>query len=164
MFGASIDNNPAPGNKLGGLTTIYEKSLGAIAKAGNTPLNQVVGYAERVTERGFVHMDTPGYDVSSITGFVAGGCQVIVFTTGMGTPVGTAVTPVIKVISNTPAYQKMKDNIDINAGAILEGKATLEEVGERIYNMILQVAGGQKTKAEILGENQFTVWRTTTVL
>ena len=82
----------------------------------------------------------------------------------MGTPVGTAVTPVIKVISNTPAYQKMKDNIDINAGAILEGKATLEEVGERIYNMILQVASGQKTKAEILGENQFTVWRTTTVL
>ena len=100
-FGASIDNNPSPGNKLGGLTTIYEKSLGAIAKAGSTPLNQVVGYGERVTERGFVHMDTPGYDPVSVTGQVAGGCNVVVFTTGRGSAFGFKPAPSIKIATNT---------------------------------------------------------------
>ena len=109
-------------------------------------------------------MDTPGFDITSITGLVAGGCQIIVFTTGMGTPVGIAVAPVIKVISNTPTYKRMKDNIDINAGTILERTETIEKVGEQIYNMILQVCSGQKTKAEVLGESQFAVWRTTTEL
>ena len=109
-------------------------------------------------------MDTPGHDVTSITGFVAGGCQIIVFTTGMGTPVGTAVAPVIKVISNTPAYTRMRDNMDINAGTILEGLEAIDEVGERIYRMILQVAQGQMSKAEMLGESQFSIWRTTAEL
>ena len=100
-FGGTIDNNPAPGNKLGGLTTIYEKSLGAVAKAGSTPLNQVVGYAERVTERGFVHMDTPGYDPVSVTGQVAGGCNVVVFTTGRGSAFGFKPAPSIKIATNS---------------------------------------------------------------
>jgi len=165
MYGVDLSTGqPGRGNMEAGLSTIEEKSLGCAMKIGTRPIAEVVEYGEIPSQRGPILMDTPGYDVSSITGFVAGGCQIIVFTTGMGTPVGTAVTPVIKVISNTQAYQKMKDNIDINAGTILEGKATLEEVGEHIYNAILQVAGGQQTKAEILGENQFTVWRTTTVL
>ena len=165
MYGADLSTGqPSRGNMEAGLSTIEEKSLGCAMKIGTRPIVEVLEYSEIPSQRGPILMDTPGYDVTSITGFVAGGCQVIVFTTGMGTPVGTAVTPVIKVISNTPAYQKMKDNIDINAGTILEGKETLGEVGDLLYNMILQVADGQKTKAEILGENQFTAWRTTTVL
>jgi altronate hydrolase len=114
--GGSIDNNPSPGNKAGGLTTIYEKSLGAIAKAGTTPLNQVVGYAERVTERGFVHMDTPGYDPVSVTGQVAGGCNMVVFTTGRGSAFGFKPAPSIKVATNSELYARQEPDMDIDAG------------------------------------------------
>jgi len=165
MYGADLSTGqPARGNIEAGLSTIEEKSLGCAMKIGTRPIVEVLEYSQIPGQRGPMLMDTPGYDITSITGLVAGGCQIIVFTTGLGTPVGIAVAPVIKVISNTPAYERMKDNIDINAGTILEGKETIEEVGERIYNMILEVANGQKTKAEILGENQFSVWRTTTEL
>lgn len=165
MYGADLSTGqPTRGNMEAGLSTIEEKSLGCATKIGTRPIVEVLEYSEIPGQKGPVLMDTPGFDVTSITGLVAGGCQVIVFTTGLGTPVGTAIAPVIKVISNTPAYERMKDNIDINAGTVLERTETIKEVGERIYNMILQVASGRKTKAEILGENQFAVWRTTTEL
>lgn len=165
MYGADLSTGqPARGNIEAGISTIEEKSLGCAMKIGTRPIVEVLEYSEIPSQKGPILMDTPGFDVASITGFVAGGCQVIVFTTGLGTPVGISVAPVIKVISNTPAYERMKDNVDINAGTILEGKETIEEVGGWIYDMILQVANGLKTKAEILGENQYSVWRTTAVL
>lgn len=165
MYGTDLSTGqPTRGNIEAGLSTIEEKSLGCVAKIGTRPIVEVLEYAETPSQKGPILMDTPGLDVTSITGFVAGGCQIIVFTTGLGTPLGSAVTPVIKVISNTPAYQRMKDNTDINAGTILEGVETMAGVGERIYNMIWQVANGQKPKAETLGESQFAVWRTTVEL
>jgi len=159
MFGASIDNNPAPGNKLGGLTTIYEKSLGAIAKAGTTPLNQVVGYAERVTEKGFVHMDTPGYDPVSVTGQVAGGCNVVVFTTGRGSAFGFKPAPSIKLATNSTLYASQEPDMDINTGKILDG-VSLEEVADEIVERILAVASGEKSKSEQagVGEEEFNPW------
>jgi len=159
MFGAVIDNNPAPGNKAGGLTTIYEKSLGAIAKAGSTPLNQVVGYGERVTERGFVHMDTPGYDPVSVTGQVAGGCNIVVFTTGRGSAFGFKPAPSIKIASNSALYRGQQPDMDVNAGRVLEG-ASVEDVGDEIFETILAVASGQRTKSELagVGEEEFNPW------
>ena len=159
MFGASIDNNPAPGNKLGGLTTIYEKSLGAIAKAGNTPLNQVVGYAERVTERGFVHMDTPGYDPVSVTGQVAGGCNMVVFTTGRGSAFGFKPAPSIKIATNSTLYANQEPDMDVNAGKVLDG-ITLDELGQEIFERILAVASGEKSKSEAagVGEEEYNPW------
>lgn len=165
MYGIDLSTGqPVRGNIEAGLSTIEEKSLGCVAKIGTRPIVEVLEYAKTPSQKGPILMDTPGFDASSLTGLVAGGCQIIVFTTGLGTPAGTAVTPVIKVISNTPAYKRMKEHTDIDAGTILEGMETMEEVGERIYNMILQVANGQKTKAELLGEDQFAVWRTTVEL
>ena len=165
MYGADLSTGqPTRGNMEAGLSTIEEKSLGCVAKIGSRPIVEVLEYADIPKQKGPILMDTPGFDVTSITGMVAAGCQIMVFTTGMGTPVGNAVAPVIKVISNTPAYHRMKENTDINAGTILEGIETTVGVGERIYNMIMQVANGQPTKAEILGENQFAIWRTTTEL
>lgn len=159
MFGASIDNNPAPGNKLGGLTTIFEKSLGAIAKAGNTPLNQVVGYAERVTERGFVHMDTPGYDPVSVTGQVAGGCNMVVFTTGRGSAFGFKPAPSIKIATNSTLYANQEPDMDINAGKVLDG-VTLDELGQEIFDTILRVASGEQSKSEAagVGEEEYNPW------
>lgn len=159
MFGASIDNNPAPGNKLGGLTTIYEKSLGAIAKAGSTPLNQVVGYAERVTERGFVHMDTPGYDPVSVTGQVAGGCNVVVFTTGRGSCFGFKPAPSIKLATNSTLYANQETDMDINAGRVLDG-ISLDELGQEIFDKVLAVASGEQSKSEQagIGEEEFNPW------
>jgi len=159
MFGASIDNNPAPGNKLGGLTTIYEKSLGAIAKAGSTPLNQVVGYGERVTERGFVHMDTPGYDPVSVTGQVAGGCNLVVFTTGRGSAFGFMPAPSIKIATNSTLFANQEPDMDINAGKVLEG-VSLEAVGTEIFEAIIAVASGAQSKSERsgLGEEEFNPW------
>ncbi len=165
MYGADLSTGqPTRGNMEAGLSTIEEKSLGCVTKIGSRPIVEVLEYADIPSQKGPILMDTPGFDVTSITGMVAAGCQIMVFTTGMGTPVGNAVAPVIKVISNTPAYHRMKENTDINAGTILEGIETTVGVGERIYNMIMQVANGQPTKAEILGENQFAIWRTTTEL
>ncbi len=165
MYGAELSTGqPTWSNMEAGLSTIEEKSLGCVTKIGSRPIVEVLEYAEIPRQKGPIFMDTPGFDVTSITGMVAAGCQILVFTTGMGTPLGNAVAPVIRVISNTPAYHRMKENTDINAGTILEGIGTIVGVGEKIYNMILQVANGHSTKAEITGDNQFAIWRTTTEL
>ena len=159
VFGVEIDNNPSPGNKRGGLTTILEKSLGAVAKGGQTPLNGVFAYAEKVTGHGLVFMDTSGYDPVSATGQVAGGANVIVFTTGRGSCFGSHPTPSIKVATNTPLYERMEGDMDVNAGRILDG-APVEEVGREIFELILKVAGGEKTKSERhgVGEEEFAPW------
>ncbi len=159
FFGAQINNNPSVGNKKGGLTTIYEKSLGAIAKGGTTALRAVYRYAEPVTERGFVFMDTPGFDPASVTGLVAGGANVVVFTTGRGSCFGCKPVPSIKVATNTPLYERMTDDMDINAGRILEG-VSVEEVGREIFDKIVAVASGEKTKSEEqgIGDDEFCPW------
>ncbi len=159
MFGVVIDNNPSPGNKEGGLTTIYEKSLGAVAKGGSTALCDVYRYAEPVTSKGFVVMDTPGYDPISITGMVAGGANVVAFTTGRGSCFGCKPVPSIKIATNTPMYERMIDDMDVNAGVILEG-APVEEVGREIFELLLEVASGKKTKSELhgVGEEEFAPW------
>ena len=159
VFGAEINNNPSVGNKEGGLTTIYEKSLGAIAKGGSTALVDVVGYAEPVQAKGFVVMDTPGYDPVSMTGIVAGGANVLVFTTGRGSVFGCKPAPSIKVATNTPMYRHMIDDMDIDAGVILDG-TPVEVVGQQIFEQILEVASGQKTKSELsgVGEDEFAPW------
>jgi altronate hydrolase len=159
IFGAEINNNPSVGNKEGGLTTIYEKSLGAIAKGGSTALVDVVHYAEPVRAKGFVVMDTPGYDPVSMTGIVAGGANVCVFTTGRGSVFGCKPAPSIKVATNTPLYEHMIDDMDVNAGVILDG-VPVEEVGRQLFEEILAVAGGKKTKSEIngVGDEEFAPW------
>jgi altronate hydrolase len=159
IFGASMDNNPSPGNKDGGLTTIYEKSLGAIAKGGKTALMDVVRYAETVRSKGLVVMDTPGYDPVSMTGIVAGGANVLVFTTGRGSVFGCKPVPSIKVSTNTPLFERMRDDMDVDAGVILHG-TPVEEVGRAIFEEILAVASGRKTKSELagIGEEEFAPW------
>lgn len=159
QFGGSFNDNPSPGNKEGGLTNILEKSLGAVAKAGTTPLEQVVDYAERVTSPGFVFMNTPGYDPVSITGLAAGGVNLIAFTTGRGSAIGFPSIPVLKISSNTHMYRRMTGNMDINAGTIADGAATVEQVGTEIFEALLRVASGERTKAELLGHHEFAPWR-----
>jgi len=151
--------NPAPGNIKGGLTTLDEKSLGCIKKAGSSPLREVVRYAERPKELGFVFMDTPGYDVESVTGMTAGGAQVVVFTTGRGSPTGSPIAPVIKVSSNSQLYRRMPQHIDVDAGVIVEGAGTLESVGREIYEKVLAVASGEPAAAELFGHREFSIWR-----
>lgn len=155
-----MNNNPSPGNKLGGLTTILEKSLGAAAKGGTTPLNAVYRYAEPVTEKGFVFMDTPGYDPVSATGQVAGGANVLAFTTGRGSAYGCKPTPSIKIATNSDIYHKMIDDMDINGGDVVEG-GSLEAKGQEIFEEVLRVASGKKTKSELLGygDNEFVPWQ-----
>lgn len=159
-LGASIDNNPSPGNKEGGLTTIYEKSLGAVAKAGQAPLTAVYAYAERIAGTGLGFMDTPGFDPVSMTGLVAGGCNVGVFTTGRGSVYGCKPSPCIKVASNSFLAARMADDIDVNAGTILDGTETVEEVGRRLFAKIVSVASGEKTKSELagMGDEEFAPW------
>ncbi len=159
LFGDEINNNPSPGNKKGGLTTIYEKSLGALAKAGSTPLVDVVGFAERVDTPGLVFMDTPGYDPICTTGLVAGGANVLVFTTGRGSVLGLKPTPCIKVATNTPMFERMADDMDLNAGTILEGEP-VEAAGRRLFDLILDVASGHPTRSERtgVGEEEFAPW------
>lgn len=159
-FDAVIDNNPSWGNKEGGLTTIYEKSLGAVAKGGQSPLAAVYDYAQTIDTPGFCFMDTPGFDPVSMTGLVAGGCNVGVFTTGRGSVYGCKPAPCIKVATNTPLYRHMEDDMDINAGTILDGTESVEEVGHRIFEKIVSVAGGEKTKSELagMGDNEFVPW------
>jgi altronate hydrolase len=159
VFGAEINNNPSPGNKEGGLTTIYEKSLGAIAKGGSTALTAVYRYAEPVTAKGFVVMDTPGYDPVSMTGIVAGGANICVFTTGRGSVYGCKPSPCIKVATNTPMYERLEADMDIDAGVILAG-VPVEDVGRQIFERILAVASGEKTKSELqgVGEEEFAPW------
>lgn len=160
LFGCTPDNNPSPGNKAGGLTTIYEKSLGAIAKAGTTALNDVVLYAEQVRTRGFVVMDTPGMDPVSVTGIVAGGANVMAFTTGRGSCFGFKPTPVLKIASNTSMYDRMRDDMDVDAGTILSQGRSVEDVGEDIFALILAVASGEQPKSEQLGlgGEEFQPW------
>ncbi len=164
--GASIDNNPAPGNKAGGITTILEKSLGAAAKGGTTNLVEVYGYAEPVTKKGFVFMDTPGYDMPSITGMVAGGANVVCFTTGCGTVYGCKPVPVVKIATNTAMYTKIEGDMDVNAGVIADGTATMESVGEQIFEKVLQTASGVRSHSETLGfgELEFVPWHIGAVL
>ena len=159
--GGEMNNNPTPGNKAGGLTTILEKSLGAVAKGGTTNLTAVYKYAEPITEKGFVFMDTPGYDPVSATGQVAGGANLICFTTGRGSVFGCKPAPSLKLATNTPLFERMGDDMDIDCGPIADGGATIPEMGERIFKLVLATASGQKSKSEELGfgEDEFTPWQ-----
>jgi altronate hydrolase len=154
-----LDNNPTPGNKAGGLTTIYEKSLGAAAKAGSTPLTGVYDYAEPVTARGFTFMNTPGNDPISVTGQVAGGCNLVLFTTGRGSVFGFKPAPCIKISSNSATYQRMLDDMDLNAGRVLEG-ADMRQVAAELLDLVIAVASGQPSKSEAqgVGEAEFIPW------
>ena len=154
-----MNNNPSPGNKLGGLTTILEKSLGAAAKGGTTTLAGVYHYAEPVDAKGFVYMDTPGYDPVSATGQVAGGANMLCFTTGRGSAYGCKPTPSIKLATNSEIYRRMIDDMDINCGDILDG-VSIEEKGREIFEMVLRVASGERSKSEQLGygDAEFVPW------
>lgn len=157
--GFAIDNNPAPGNKAGGLTTIFEKSLGAVAKGGSLPLAAVYDYAEPIAERGFTFMDTPGYDPVSATGQVAGGCNIIAFTTGRGSCFGFKPAPSIKIATNNATYNRMRGDMDVNAGRILDG-ASVAEVGREIFELLIAVASGRPSLSEAqgIGEEEFNPW------
>ena len=154
-----MDDNPAPGNKAGGITTVLEKSLGGVAKGGTTPLMDVFLYGERITTRGFVFMDTPGLDPVSITGLVAGGCNVICFTTGRGSVFGSRPVPSIKLATNSALYRHMEEDMDLDCGVVLDG-VPLETVGRAIFEEVVAVASGKKTKSELagVGEEEFAPW------
>ncbi|MBK6335432.1 MAG: altronate dehydratase [Betaproteobacteria bacterium] len=156
-----MNNNPSPGNKAGGLTTILEKSLGAVAKGGTTNLVDVYEYAEAVTARGFVYMDTPGYDPVSATGQVAGGANMIVFTTGRGSAYGCAPSPSLKLSTNTPLWVRQEEDIDLNCGDIADGGATIDDTGERLFALMLETASGTKSKSERhgYGQSEFVPWQ-----
>jgi altronate hydrolase len=156
----SMDNNPSPGNKAGGLTTILEKSLGAAAKGGSTTLRGVCHYAEPIRTKGFVYMDTPGYDPVSATGQVAGGCNMLIFTTGRGSAYGCKPTPSIKLATNSEMYHRMIDDMDINCGDVLDG-VSLESKGAEIFSALLRVASGEKSKSELLGygDAEYVPWQ-----
>ena len=163
-FAGSFNDNPSPGNKEGGLSNILEKSLGAVAKAGTSTLTDAVDYAEPVRTPGFVFMNTPGYDPVSLTGLAAGGCNLIAFTTGRGSAIGFPSVPVLKIASNSHTYRRMRDNMDINGGAIADGEKSVQEVGREIFEALLRVASGEKTCAERLGHHEFVPWRIGPVL
>ncbi len=163
-FSGSFDDNPSPGNKDGGLTNIIEKSLGAVAKGGSSPLNEVVDYAERVQGPGLVFMNTPGYDPVSLTGLAAGGANLIAFTTGRGSAIGFPTVPVLKIATNSNTYHRMRDNMDINAGRIADGEATVEEMGQEIFDKLLLIASGERSASERLGHREFVPWRIGPVL
>lgn len=157
----SMDNNPSPGNKKGGLTTILEKSLGAAAKGGTTPLNGVYKYAEPVTAKGFTFMDSPGYDPASVTGQIASGCNLVTFTTGRGSAFGSKPSPCVKIATNTEMYDRLKDDMDINTGDILTSSVSVEDKGREIYQTLLDVASGTPSKSEAqgLGDYEFVPWQ-----
>jgi len=159
---SAMNNNPTPGNKAGGLTTILEKSLGAVAKAGSTNLTGVYGYGEPIKVKGLVFIDSPGYDPVSITGEVASGCNIVCFTTGRGSCYGNKPAPSIKIASNTPMFEHMSEDMDINCGTIADGTETLAEAGQRIFEHMLAVASGQPTLSEDLdvGDAEFAPWQT----
>jgi altronate hydrolase len=158
-FGGAFDDNPSPGNKAGGLTNILEKSLGAVAKGGTSPLIDVYDYAEPVTSPGLVFMNTPGYDPVSLAGLAAGGCNLIAFTTGRGSAIGFPTVPVIKIASNSDTYRRMTGNMDIDAGAIAAGEKSVEQVGREIFAAVLETASGRRTCAERMGHKEFVPWR-----
>ena len=163
--GGTLDNNPSPGNKAGGLTTILEKSMGAVAKAGQADLQAVYEYAEPVTDHGLVFMDTPGYDPVSVTGIVAGGATVVCFTTGRGSVFGCRPTPSIKLATNTEMYQRMAGDMDLNCGRVADGTAVLSQVGDEIFELIIAVASGRQSVSEELGigQEEFVPWQLGTV-
>lgn len=158
--GSELNNNPSSGNKAGGLTTILEKSLGGISKGGNTNLVDVYEYAEPVTARGLVFMDTPGYDPIAVTGQIAGGANLLCFTTGRGSAFGSKPVPSLKLCSNNSLWKRQEEDMDVNCGNIVEGSETITEVGERLYKMILDMASGKKTKSELFGYGslEFVPW------
>ncbi|OYQ41469.1 galactonate dehydratase [Rhodoferax sp. TH121] len=157
---AEMDNNPSAGNKAGGLTTILEKSLGAIAKGGTTPMVDVYEYAQPISAKGFVYMDTPGYDPVSATGQVAGGANLICFTTGRGSAYGCAPSPSLKLATNNALWAKQEEDMDINCGTVIDGSESVEQLGERIFQEMLAAASGRKTKSELhgYGQNEFVPW------
>ncbi len=160
----TFDSNPSPGNKAGGLTNIAEKSLGAVAKAGTSNLTGVYEFAERITAKGFVFMNTPGYDPPSVAGMAAGGCNVCLFTTGRGSCFGFPTVPVIKIASNSATARRMEEDMDVNAGTIADGEEDIAAVGTRMYELVLEVASGRKTFSEVLGHREFIPWRIGPVL
>ncbi len=159
--GVEMNNNPSPGNKAGGLSTILEKSLGAVAKGGTSPLNDVIEYAAPLRTRGLVFMDSPGFDPCSATGQVASGATMIAFTTGRGSAYGCKPSPSIKLSSNTAIYERMKDDIDVDCGTIVTGASTIEQKGGEILDQLLAVASGQQSKSEELGYGgvEFVPWQ-----
>jgi len=157
----SLNNNPSPGNKAGGLTTILEKSLGAAAKGGTTPLNDVLLYAQQAEKKGFLFMDSPGYDPASVTGQIASGCNVVTFTTGRGSCFGCKPSPSIKIATNTEMYNNMIEDMDVNAGKVISDNKSIEDVGQEIFDLIVRVASGEKSKSETqgLGDLEFVPWQ-----
>ncbi len=157
----SMDNNPSPGNRKGGLTTILEKSLGAAAKGGTTPLTGVYKYGQTIDRRGFVFMDSPGYDPASVTGQIASGCNLVAFTTGRGSAFGSKPAPCIKIATNSEMYARMTEDMDVNAGDILSGEMSIEDKGREIYALLLRVASGEVSKSEAqgLGDHEFVPWQ-----
>jgi altronate hydrolase len=158
--GAEMDSNPSPGNKAGGLTTILEKSMGAMAKAGSTNLVEVVGYAEWPTRKGFIFMDTPGYDPVAATGQVAGGANLVAFTTGRGSVFGCKPAPSLKLATNTAMFRRMEEDMDINCGTVTDGDETIAECGARIFDLFLRTASGEPSKSELFdfGAAEFAPW------
>lgn len=150
---------PGPGNKKGGITTLEEKSLGSIHKSGTKPIKDVIEYGEEIIEKGLIIMDAPAYDPASITGLVAGGCQVIIFTTGRGTPIGNGIVPVIKITGNQDTFQKMRDNIDMDVSSVLTGHKTIADMGNEIFKEMIDVLNGKITKAEALGFNDVAIMK-----
>ena len=164
--GGSLDNNPSPGNRAGGITTIEEKALGAVAKGGSSPLRAVYRYAEQITEPGLVFMDTPGYDPVSVTGIVAGGANVVCFTTGRGSVFGCRPTPSLKLATTSALYQRMPDDMDFDCGPVLDGDASVQQLGHALFEEILAVASGRPTKSEEFGfgDEEFVPWQLGAVL
>jgi altronate hydrolase len=158
-FEGSFDDNPSPGNKAGGLSNILEKSLGAVAKGGTSRMMEVYEYAERIASPGFAFMNTPGYDPVSLAGLAAGGCNLIAFTTGRGSAIGFPTVPVIKIATNTATFSRMRENMDVNAGRIADGDATVQQVGREIFDLVLESAAGRQTCAERMGHKEFVPWR-----
>ena len=153
------EGNPAPGNIAGGITTLEEKSLGCIYKAGTSPLEEVITYASCPTRKGLVYMDTPAHDIEQLTGMVAGGAQIVTFTTGRGSPSGSPIAPVIKITGNRNTYVTMRDNMDMDASKIIQGKETVAEAGRRIFDEMIAVASGKLTKAERVGQRDFAIFK-----
>jgi altronate hydrolase len=162
-FGAVLNENPSPGNIAGGLLNITIKSLGAIAKAGTTRVEGVIEYAEPPKARGVNLMQGPGYDQESTPGLVAAGATVVVFTTGRGTTIGNAIAPVIKLASNTPVFERMRNDLDLSAGGVIDGTETIDDVGAQVFERVRRTASGQMAKAEEHKHREFQFWAEQTV-